>query len=180
MNKEKTGSVQLPQAAPRDPAQFAKRIDFGNGLRGWIFTGIIFDGVGLLALVSVPFGPAEGGLILFKVTAGIVFGAAGLLFSRKYRHDRKKRIQLFTRGRHATGTVTAYGRAFSPWKSARDYTLTVEVALSDGTTKKNTIRSNRESLHTGYAIGSSIDLLVDDVRGEILFPGVLDAEIEWV
>jgi hypothetical protein len=179
MKNAAKGKVRIGKEPPRDPAAFRKSVDFGRGLRGWIFSGSVFSGVGLLALVSIPFGPMEGGTILFKICGACAFGILSFLFFRRYGRERRRRLQLFARGRYTEGKVAAYGRAFSPWKSARDYTLTVEITLSDGTVKRNTIRSAKESLHADHPIGSAIPLLVDDVGGAVLYAGEIGADPEW-
>jgi hypothetical protein len=165
------------KGASQGPGGVRKSVDFGRGCAAGSSRDRSSQGRPARARLY-PVRTDGRGTILFKI-CGPAPSAFFPSSFQEYGRERRRRLQLFARGRYTEGKVAAYGRAFSPWKSARDYTLTVEITLSDGTVKRNTIRSAKESLHADHPIGSAIPLLVDDVGGAVLYAGEIGADPEW-
>ena len=158
---EGMNTVSIPKNPPRDPAQYGA-IDMWHNLKGYFFSAGIFGGLGLMSLASVFIGPYETGLIVFKITASIVFCYIGARLIYRAVKGHRDRVQAFTSGSSARGEIVSHGGTFVIWKSSRFYTLIVQLRTAEGRVLEKKIRSEDASIHADYPLHDEMDVLVDD------------------
>jgi hypothetical protein len=163
--------IVIPEEPPRNPLDFKEKIDLKKGLRAGFFYGYFFlVGIGL-CILSTFFPPYEPGLIFFKVAGGSAFfGLLSYLFLSNVRRRYKSRLAAFCSGRFIEGTVARHDRVFSPWKSKRDYTVTVEFSLEGGNKLTRQIQSAREEIQRQLPLGSKVDALLDGNTRSVFIP----------
>lgn len=167
-------SIKIPHNPPRGLMAFKGKIDFRKQYRGYVFYGGIFLTLAIMVGTSFFFPPLETDLIIFKsvmVILGLIIGINIFLHVTK---KHKERIQAFTHGTLVHGTVIAHGRKFVPWKSARDYTITIQVPHE----KDREARKSDSSFHSEYPMQSHITLLFDHKTKSAFIPAEVDVEIE--
>lgn len=164
--------IRIQATPPRDIAAYRDIVKRGLGpyfFFGWFsITGPAIPTAMMLAHAIIGDAPKEifvPGVIAFVVAGAIL----GTILLRSGSNIKRERELALSRGVMIPATVLAHGRAFTFYKSVRDYTLTVEYAGPDGAPHRSIIRSSNRELHR-HDPGDTIMGLRDETSGAVFFP----------
>jgi hypothetical protein len=158
--------ISVPSLPPRD---LNHKIPFHTGLTGYYFVGGIFTALSLIIVVSLVIPPHETGLILFKITGSIIFGALGISSLIRTYRTYLSRVADYTHGDHIVGTVEDHGRKIVPWKSFRDYTATVRFR-PEGSPVMVVIQNSDKHFLRDLPIGSTVSAFYNRRTGSLFVP----------
>jgi hypothetical protein len=180
----KIRNITIPNKPPRDFKKENIKIPFQKGLIGYYFYGSILTGLMLMVFSLLWMGPHEPGLITFKISASFCSGLIGFLMIKSAHKKYISRINAFKNGEILTGKIINHGRKFVPWKSFRDYTVTVEIKMKNSETNQaensiiqHVIQSSRDTLHDELPVGSQTAVLFDGNSGGIFVPIEVGIEV---
>lgn len=163
----------------RDIMTYKKDINLKKWLGGFYFCSVIFGGVGVMSIVAASLPPYETGLLVFKISGGLIFLFFGYRFIIKAVRTYRMRVQAFSKGVLMKGEVVSQGRTFVSWKSGKDYTLIIQVTLESGKVLEKKIRSPHPDLHSLHPMRSEIDMLVDVESGSMFIPSEVGIEASF-
>ena len=173
----KVATISVPLNPPRNPELY--RIDFRRGLWALYFFGSFFSlgSAGVLITATMP--PYEPGLIVFKILFGVpFFGFFAYWFLSKAIRRYRERITVFREGILRKGTAIHHGRKFVPWRSTRHYTVTVRIALDEGSIDSVIVNWDR-SIYERVPLGAHVYVFIHPETLSVFIPAEIGVAIRF-
>ena len=159
-------TYSFPLNPPRDPQAY--KINLNKGLTPYYLGGVFFSFAPLIpAFFFFILNRVYDGKIIFSI---FLFSSIGIMLLKNGHSKFLQRKNSFINGTIVTAKVIRHGRAFSFWKSSRDYTIDLKYVIDNGASKIMTITSSSDDLHAELPVSKELTGFYDSSTKNVFFP----------
>ncbi len=171
--------MRIPKFPPRDHRLYKKLLHLNKGLNGYYFYSVITLLTCILILLSAFFPPDDPLLVFFKIVAGVgIFGFAAFFSFAAAHKSYNERRDAFINGIKINAEVVNHKTRFVPWKSSRNYCVTIDIPYGDKLFSKEIVSSNKK-IFVDLPIRSTTEILFNDRNITMLSPYELNVNFEY-